>query len=39
MVLVVKNQPADTGDARDMGLTPGLGRYPGGGNGNPHKVV
>ena len=37
MVLVVKNQPANTGDARDMGLTPGLGRYPGGGNGNPFQ--
>ena len=28
---VVKNPPANTGDA---GLIPGLGRYPGGGNGN-----
>ena len=24
-----------TGDAGDMGLIPGLGRFPGGGNGNP----
>ena len=23
------------GDARDMGSIPGLGRFPGGGNGNP----
>ena len=28
---VVKNPPANTGDT---GLIPGLGRYPGGGNGN-----
>ena len=26
---VVKNSPASAGDARDMGLTPGLGRSPG----------
>ena len=32
---VVKNPPANTGDARDMGLIPGSGRSPGGGNGNP----
>ena len=31
---VVKNLPANTGDA---GLIPGLGRSPGGGNGNPHQ--
>ena len=30
---VVKNQPADAGDARDSGSTPGLGRSPGGGTG------
>ena len=29
---VVKNLPANAGDAR---LIPGLGRSPGGGNGNP----
>ena len=28
----VKNPPANVGDA---GLIPGLGRFPGGGNGNP----
>ena len=33
--LVVKNPPATAGDARDMGLIPGSGRSPGGGNGNP----
>ena len=35
MVLVVKNPPANAGDARDAGLIPGLGRSPEGGNGNP----
>ena len=32
---VVKNQPANAGDAGVVGLNPGLGRSPGGGNGNP----
>ena len=32
---VVKNPPANAGDTRDMGLIPGSGRCPGGGNGNP----
>ena len=32
---VVKNLPANAGDARDSGLIPGLGRSPGEGNGNP----
>ena len=31
---VVKNLPANTGDARDLGLNRGLGRSPGAGNGN-----
>ena len=31
---MVKNPPASARDARDLGLTPGLGRSPGGGNGN-----
>ena len=31
---VVKNLPANAGDARDAGSMPGLGRSPGGGNGN-----
>ena len=35
MVLEVKNLPANAGDARDTGLTPRSGRYPGEGNGNP----
>ena len=28
-------EPASAGDRRDWGLIPGLGRSPGGGNGNP----
>ena len=32
---VVKNLPANAGDERDTGSIPGLGRSPGGGNGNP----
>ena len=32
--LVVKNPPASAGDQRDVGLIPGSGRSPGGGNGN-----
>jgi len=35
VALVVKNLPANAGDARDAGLIPGLGRSPGEGNGNP----
>ena len=31
---VAKNPPANTGASRDMGLIPGLGSFPGGGNGN-----
>ena len=37
MALLVKNSPANAGDARDMGSIPGLGRYPGIGNGNPFQ--
>ena len=33
---VVKNMPANAGDAGDSGLIPGLGGSPGGGHGNPH---
>ena len=29
VVLLVKNVPANAGDAGDLGLTPGLGRSPG----------
>ena len=37
VVLVVKNLPANAGDAKDMGSIPGLGRSPGEGNGNPFQ--
>ena len=32
---MVKNPCADAGDVEDGGSIPGLGRSPGGGNGNP----
>ena len=32
---MVKNPPANAGDSGIVGLTPGLGRSPGEGNGNP----
>ena len=32
---MVKNLPANEGDAGDVGSIPGSGRSPGGGNGNP----
>ena len=35
VVLVVKNPLASSGDTRDVGLIPGLGRFPGEGHGNP----
>ena len=35
VALVVKNPPASAGDVKDVGLISGLGRSPGGGNGNP----
>ena len=35
MVLVVKNLPANAGDIRVVGSSPGSGRSPGGGHGNP----
>ena len=35
MVPVVKNTPANAVDIRDTGSIPGLGRSPGGGDGNP----
>ena len=33
--MVVNNPPGNTGDVRDTGLIPGLGRSSGGGNDNP----
>ena len=35
MALGVKNPSANAGNIRDMDLIPGLGRFPGKGNGNP----
>ena len=35
VALVVKNLPANAGDAGDTGSIPGSGRSPKGGNGNP----
>ena len=35
VVLVVKNLPANAGDAGDKDSIPGSERFPGGGNGNP----
>ena len=32
---VVKNQPPNVGDTRDVGSIPGSGTSPGAGNGNP----
>ena len=37
MARVIKNLPANAGDTRDVGLIPGLGRYPGEGHGNPFQ--
>ena len=34
VALVVKNLPANAGDARDVGSVPGLGKSPAEGNGN-----
>ena len=39
MVLVVKNLPASAGNTRDMGLIPGSGRSPGGGNGTHSSIL
>ena len=36
-MLVVKNPPANAGDIRDAVSIPGLGRSPGGENGNPFQ--
>ena len=35
MAQLVKNLPANAGDARNVGLISGSGRSPGGGHGNP----
>ena len=36
---MVMNPLASIGDARDTGLTPGLGRAPGVGSGNHSSIV
>ena len=36
---MVKKLLANAGDIRNMGLIPGLGRSPGGGNGNPFQYT
>ena len=36
---VVKSLLANARDTGDMGLIPGRGRYPGGGNGNPLQYL
>ena len=37
VVLVVKNPPANAGNARDVDLIPRLGKFPGEGNDNPFQ--
>ena len=37
VTLVVKNLPANAGDARDLGSIPGSGRSLGGGQSNPFQ--
>ena len=34
---MIKSLAANAGDTRDSGLIPGLGRSPGGGDGNPFQ--
>ena len=36
---MLKNPPANAGDARDTGSIPGSGRSPGEGNGNPPSIL
>ena len=36
---MVKNLPANAGDAGDSGSIPGSGRSPGGGNGNHSSIL
>ena len=38
MALMIKNLPANTGDARDVGLIPEWGKFPEVGNYNPAPV-
>ena len=32
---MINNLPANAGNTRDVGFIPGLGRFPGEGNGSP----
>ena len=34
-----KKSACNTGDSGDMSLIPGLGRFPGGGHGNPLHIL
>ena len=36
---MVKNSPANAGDARDAGSVPGSGRAPGGGHDNHSSIL
>ena len=36
---MVENMLANAGDVRDVGLIPGLGRFPAEGNGNPLQYL
>ena len=36
---MVKNPPANAGDVRDASSTPVLRRFPGGGPGNPFRIL
>ena len=39
VTLVEKNSPANAGDTRDMGLSPGSGRSPGVGSSNHSSIL
>ena len=39
VVVVVKNSPANAGEARDLGLIPGSGRSPGKGNAAHSNIL
>ena len=39
MAQFVKNLPANAGDTGEVGLIPGSGKSPGGGNGNPLQYL
>ena len=39
VTLMLKNPPANSGDIKDMGSSPGLEKSPGGGNGNHFPIL